>query len=82
MGFAVGPEILYAGHAAGPRAREIRHDQMKMLPMLAVATAVSVGLLAAQEAPPAGFAAIFNGKDLTGWGCPRATTATGRSSTA
>ena len=42
----------------------------KMLPLLAVATAVSVGSLAAQEAPPPGFATIFNGKDLTGWRVP------------
>ena len=48
----------------------MRSAMMKMLPMLAVATAVSVRLLAAQEAPPPGFAAIFNGTDLTGWKVP------------
>ena len=42
----------------------------KMLPMLAVAAALSAGLLAAAETPPAGFVSIFNGKDLSGWRVP------------
>jgi hypothetical protein len=42
----------------------------KMLPMLAVAAAVCTSLLAAPEAPPPGFTAIFNGKDLSGWRIP------------
>ena len=42
----------------------------KMLPMLAVATAVSAGLLAAPAAPPPGFTDLFNGKDLSGWRIP------------
>jgi hypothetical protein len=42
----------------------------KMLPMLAVATALSAGLRATAETPPAGFVSIFNGKDLGGWRVP------------
>ena len=42
---------------------------MKLIPSLLplfLACSLSANLLA-QEVPPAGFAALFNGKDLTGW---------------
>jgi hypothetical protein len=43
---------------------------MKILPALAFASALSARLLFAQEAPPSGFTALFNGKDLAGWRVP------------
>src|SRR5213592_729327 len=42
----------------------------KMLPLLAVVAAFATGPLAAQDAPPAGFTSLFNGKDLGGWRVP------------
>ena len=47
------------------------------------ALAVSLAVLgAAANAQQPTFVSLFNGKDLTGWKVPPATTATGRSSTA
>lgn len=40
---------------------------MKILPPLATALALALPLCAAENQPPAGFTALFNGKDLTGW---------------
>ncbi|NBV86299.1 MAG: DUF1080 domain-containing protein [Verrucomicrobia bacterium] len=37
------------------------------LPLLAVALASAPSVFASENAPPAGFRALFNGKDLTGW---------------
>jgi hypothetical protein len=42
----------------------------KLVPILLLALAVGVPPLRAQDAPPAGFESLFNGKDLTGWRVP------------
>jgi hypothetical protein len=42
----------------------------KLVPNLLLAVAVCGAPLAAQDAPPAGFESLFNGKDLTGWRVP------------
>jgi hypothetical protein len=40
---------------------------MKMFPTLPLFALTLAATALAQEAPPAGFTALFNGKDLTGW---------------
>jgi hypothetical protein len=71
MSLCIDPEILYETLARGTvGARKRFAMKSRMLPLLAVATAFSAGLLPAQDAPPAGFTAVFNGKDLTGWRIP------------
>ena len=51
---------------------------LSVVPVLCLA----VSAPAAAADPPPGFVSLFNGKDLSGWKVPGATTATGRSSTA
>jgi len=40
---------------------------MKFAPLFSVASLLTLSALAADPTPPAGFRAIFNGKDLSGW---------------
>ena len=40
---------------------------MKLAPLLSLLLAAAIPSFAADPAPPAGFRALFNGKDLTGW---------------
>src|SRR3982075_3585922 len=68
------PKVLYesccprADNALG-KATEMSIDRRSMLPFAAVVFLAAASVLA-QDAPPSGFSAMFNGKALAGWRVP------------